>query len=265
MKNADKDGTFDFLSGEPFIVREHQLLAELCEERGPKASIGIYAIQLPSSAKQTGRAQTPFASDRKIRAAELLLDVVPRKQAMSTEHPWAYRLVQTSSIFGCLHTFKSCDIERNGIGNIRYHVSGSREYALMHYSELMKLAAKKNMTKIDGEAQNDFASRVMRNACPEDVQGDDSPKLIHGVVGPKEVIVIPMGYVIAEQVVPFASGEDGQKLTVEQIKTSQVVGLRMHFLDPKASLAHKGFVQMFEEHGEGLTETMKKEDRTFLF
>ena len=112
LKNADKDGTFDFLSGEPFIVREHQLLAELCEERGPKASIGIYATQLPSSAKQTGRGQTPFASDRKIRAAELLLDVVPRKQAMSTEHPWAYRLVQTSSIFGCLHTFKSCDIER---------------------------------------------------------------------------------------------------------------------------------------------------------
>jgi hypothetical protein len=97
MRASVKDASFDCLCGEPFVDRENSLLTELCEERGPKASIGIYNIQLPSSAKQTGRGQTPFASDRKIRAGELLLDVVPRKQAMSTEYPWAFRLVQTCS------------------------------------------------------------------------------------------------------------------------------------------------------------------------
>jgi hypothetical protein len=131
-----KSGEFDYMKSEPFIVRQCSALQELCDERGTKASLGIYGIQLPTgAAKQTGRSQAPFASDRKVRASELLLESVPVKHTMTSEPAWANRLVQTCSVFGCLSWFKSCDIERNGIGNIRYQVNGKREFALVDYKD----------------------------------------------------------------------------------------------------------------------------------
>ena len=78
LNTAVKEGKWDFKTSSPYILQESEVLKSVTDERGVKASVGIYKIQFPSGeqAKTLGRGQMPFTSDRKIKAQELMTDSV---------------------------------------------------------------------------------------------------------------------------------------------------------------------------------------------
>jgi len=243
------------VAGKPYKIEKHEVLKSLMEEKAIAASLGIYRIQCKTqqTMKDFGRHQMPLQADRKQRISELLLQCGPDDRIeMPREHCMGASLLQVS-VWAAAPTMASCAIERNGIGNIRYQVSGSRLVVVASFAALEKIGM---ATKVEWQEDDlvSYGKRVLQNVSQECVAECDG--IWKTTIGPGEVLVVPPGHFIAEKTVPVKAGE----LSVEEERNSYVFGLRVHHLDKSGASVLEHMVKCQESKAK-----KGKSDETAIF
>jgi hypothetical protein len=154
MSFVDSDAFLKFkgmasqdMAATPYVITKCPELAAACNERVTKASLGIFRIQYPSSqqAKDTSRGQTPFIGDKKHTIREKMLDLAPATDIVikkENETSMAARIVNVLSTFACSPGMLYKGLERQGMANCRYQISGERELVVVDCADLSEYAAR---------------------------------------------------------------------------------------------------------------------------
>ena len=235
----------------PYIVKTCKALDEMCEDKGVKAAVGVYKIQFPNGeqAKNIGRSQRPFQSDRKNRIQELLLNCVPQQTKAAKIDEWAERIVSTVSIFGCMEENTSTDIERNGLGNVRFLIQGSREVVVVLYDDLVAFAqTKSTLARGEKEEPIEYGKRIMHAVQKEDLEETNALKFYHGVHSQGEALITPMGCFISERTLPLKSATAPAAAPDPDLKkNARIIGWRTSFLEGKQSVGFRSFGNMTKD------------------
>ena len=192
-----------FNNGAPFVVTEHSCVKGLVEERGSKASIGIFRIQFPASeqAKTDGRGQVPFNSPAAPKIREAMLTVVPPAHLVQTQGQEkdnvAAKAMEAVSLAGCARGTSYQGLEKQSFATIRYNISGRREILAINYMDMCRFAAEIGVAgKLEQASSHDVhvKSIVDALACKDGLDTFKKLGLVmhRAVINPGEAFFIPM-------------------------------------------------------------------------
>ena len=139
---------------------------ELLNSRDCKPALGIAQIQLPRSQqiRSLKRAQTPFTVEAKKKdlVRERMLEFsAPGEISIpaGSKATVAANMISQVSVFGCSPGMvNKGEIDRQAMSNMRYHLSGQREVAIVTFTSLFDFASKAGFVIKEGEKFFDWCS-----------------------------------------------------------------------------------------------------------
>ncbi len=135
------------------------------------------------------------------------------------------------SIFGCLKTMKHVALERNGLPNLRYQISGKRQIVIATFEAIKKIAEVTGVDIGTGEDVSEWMGRALQHAKEDHLTHSEVQNgLFFHEQKAGDLLILPTGVVTAERVIPFEEANaDEAKIERESI----VVGVRYHWLEGK--------------------------------
>ena len=227
MDTAAGDLKTHVAESKPFILNKLPDLVTVLAEPSVKASLDLYRVQLSAQAlvRVTGRGQMPWSSDRSSRVGDVMKSAVPDN--VRNVGP-RQEFIDQVSIFGCDHKCRWYGAERNGIANVRYMHSGSRNVIICTFGAVKIVAAKHNIKIQEKESVLEWAKRVLGAMTPEDVDNIKG-KVWSCTQMAGQLLYMPMASFVVEQTVAQQAGDE---LTAEEKRKCVIVGLRTHFVEP---------------------------------
>ena len=224
----------------PFMIVKVSTLEALAMTNWAKHALHNFKVQFPQSAqaKDTGRAQCPFAHPNAAEVRTAFAELFPSGHVVPLED-------MPMSTWGCTADMVWAGLEFLGLANFRFTCFGTREIATMALPDVIKIAnhqrEEEGLPNVGFSAEHKVADIVENTLSNINETGlkfaDDEGLLIHrGVAEPGSLVYTPTN-----------------SATQERTMNNQVVlGWRLAFCegvevkDPIVTLidAHKGYLDM---------------------
>lgn len=185
-------------------------MQELLDGRNTKAQLGIFRIQFPRSnqMKTNLRGQTPFAVEAKEKdqIRERMLEFAGPNETQipnAAKATVAASLVTQVSAFGCAPGMvNNGEIERQGLSNVRMHLSGQREVALISYPHLLEYANATGQNFKDGTGFFDWCETLLKTLITKeslDAFQSAGGTIYQSVCKEGDLLVSPAGFFHVER------------------------------------------------------------------
>jgi hypothetical protein len=229
FRKALADKSFDVDRSEPFLIENVPEMAAFMGDRSVKTIFGCFKCKFATEKAviEDGRGMAPMRHDKKDKCLGLLLECAPNPGPAPAEKSPLNQMLTQVHFFGSLAGRFYTGVERQCMGAVRYQMSGEREVAIAHASDLLDFYDAENIDITEGAGENadipeliasQFAKYIDSNEKIDAfiaTRGDGSVKLYRGVVKPGQALCVPMGCIMSERT----------------LGAQNVVGVRAPYLD----------------------------------
>ncbi|CAE7249190.1 unnamed protein product [Symbiodinium microadriaticum] len=191
----------------PHILKQDSTLNGMMEQRGIKASIGIFRIMFAQSdaakADKTGQKAADFTDRDKVREAMLNVPGSVQVPVPKDNESVSMRAIRQLAFFGQLAGYGLVGEERQGLPAVRYRISGSKEVAIISMRSLLDFALQQNIDPSQGEGFFQWMKKVVTEMSSlENLEKFRTfgGKVWRGVVSAGETLYIPMASMVIDRV-----------------------------------------------------------------
>eukprot|EP00959_Pyramimonas_sp_CCMP1952_P211144 4418937-Pyramimonas_sp.AAC.1 len=142
----------------PFVIKKCTTVSDLMSDRSIRAAMGVFRIQLPSSAmyKSEGRGYGPCHADMSNALRAALASYAPTgfEVPSGLDNTLLQKTFKQLLMFGQDISYKNCSLERQGLAAVRYQLTGTRQIVVFNYRALLDYSVSANSVR--GENQDLF-------------------------------------------------------------------------------------------------------------
>ena len=203
---AKTASTYDFTKGEPYMVESYETLSKMTEERGVKASVGLFRIQYSAVACKEGHrgfGTTSFLGDQKGKLRELCVDLAPAALPHIPETEAVFKKsIESVHLYANSVGNSVLDIERQGLAQMRFQVQGEKAFSIIKYDLVAELTGADGATvKRSDEDIFEYHKRLLHalNQSSMDVVHAKGLAIFRGTLKPGGILCVPSGCYLCEK------------------------------------------------------------------